>query len=188
MTTDELELIRKKQSEVVSEIKRLKKSKEKILELQQDPKVKEYFKLMQFINNVDEEKLIKNFYSGINKIACYTKESNNILYDYGNVIIITYENNVIGDYEESLMHVYRDLETMDYYCEMFDDRIDLMPPEWRLGSCSIGYFSGREYEKLRKYLLEQIITRSQEEVVEELLKNNKKLIKVRGGSFCYENK
>lgn len=177
MTADELELIKVRQKEVVAKRKELEEVKQKILELEQDPKIKEYFNLMQFVKKVDEEKLDKDFYDNISKIATYTKESNYLLYDYGNINVITYEIDFTDYYEDSCVHVYRDLETTDYYCEIFDGRIEPMPPEWRIGGCLVGYFSGKEYEKLRKYLLEQIITRPQEEVIEELLKNNKQLVK-----------
>ena len=94
------------------------------------------------------------------------------MYDYGFVSVITYEGYSSDDTEYSLEHVYRDLETTEYYFETFDE-ICLMPPEWRV--CS--FASNAEYDALRNYFIEQIQSKPQDDIICELLEKNKKLIK-----------
>ena len=171
MNNSDIDLIRKKYSSLILEKKRIKNIRDKILKLESDPKVKEYITLTGVVGNITEEKNQKDVLDSISKIVSYTKDSNKLLYDYGEVQIVTYEE-FGSDYESDFKHVYRDLETTEYYFEMIDT-IEPMPPEWRVWFNT----SDREYYSLRNYFIEQIINRPQEDVVEELLHNNKQLVK-----------
>lgn len=171
MDYNDLNLIRNKQNQLKFNLKQLESVKQRILELKQDDKVREFYQLIKFIEENSVEEIEKKFNSEIDKILIYTKNSNKILYDYGFVSVITYENYGC-EYESDLKHVYRDLETTEYYFEMIDT-IESMPPEWRVGYNT----SDVEYERLRQYFIGQIQFRSQEDVIEELLCNNKQLVK-----------
>lgn len=128
MKDEELKLIRNKRNELDSKIEQLEDAKKRILELEQDPVMKEYYNLKKYVENNRTENIEKQIQKDINKILIYTNNSNKILYDYGLVSVITYEAYYSDDIEYSLEHVYRDLETTEYYFETLDE-ICLMPPE-----------------------------------------------------------
>lgn len=173
MKNDELVLIRNKQSEFDFKLKKLQEYKKRILKLEQEPNVREYLELISFVNDNNEVKIKKQHIDEIDKVICNTKDSNKLLYDYGEVLVNTYESCFSSEEDEwSSEHVYRDLETGEYYFEAIDE-IELMPPGWRVGS----FAEDGEYEMLRKYFIEQLQFRQQEYVVQDILKKNKKLIK-----------
>lgn len=172
MNNDEIQLIKNKRNDFNYKIKQLEEYKKRILELEQDPVMKEYYNLKTFVENNRAENFEKQMKKDIDKIVIYTNNSNKILYDYGLVSVITYEGYSSDDTEYSLEHVYRDLETTEYYFETFDE-ICLMPPEWRV--CS--FVSNAEYDALRNYFIEQIQSKPQDDIICELLEKNKKLIK-----------
>ena len=134
--------------------------------------MKEYYELKKFLEQNTEESIKTKLKSEINKILIYTKESNKILYDYGEVLVETYEGYSSDENEYTKFHIYRDLETTEYYFEMIDS-LELIPPEWRIGCCT----SEKEYWLLRDYFIEQIQNEDQEFVISKLLNQNKKLIK-----------
>lgn len=180
MNNSDIDLIRKKYNSLNLEKKRMREVRNKILELEQDPKVKEYLKLLEIIENISEENCEKQFDESVSKIVSYTNDSNHFLFDYGNISVLTLksEDEIEYNYENSAcMHVYRDLETTEYYIEMRKNEIEPMPPEWRIGHCTVEYVNRKKYNELRNYFIEQIINRPQEEVGEELLRNNKQLVK-----------
>ncbi|MBQ9071600.1 MAG: hypothetical protein IJY25_00375 [Bacilli bacterium] len=174
MNNSDIDLIRKKYNSLILEKKRIENAKVRILELEKDPMVKEYLSLVKIVGNLTEEKSEKQTFDIINKIVCYTKDSNKLLFDYGYISVFTL------DYDESTcIHVYRDLETTEYYIEMIENEIEPMPVEWRIGNSTIEYESRKKYNTLRNYFIEQIMNRPQEEVVEEFLHNNKQLVKLK---------
>jgi len=172
VNNDDLNLIRNKRSELILKKEQLEKTKKRIFELEQDPLMKEYYSLKKFVEDNNEERLQKQTEKDIDKILIYTKNSNKILYNYGEVLVRTYEDYYTDDFEDSPMHVYRDLETKEYYFVMIDE-LELMPLEWRVGYSLLD----NEYEKLRKYFVEQIQFRTQEDVINEMLIQEKRLIK-----------
>ncbi len=172
MNTDDLKLIRNKHNELICKIEQLNKVKKRILELEQEPLMKEYYSLKKIVEDNNEEALKKQTEKEIGKILIYTKDSNKILYDYGNISVKTYESYHKVEDEYSIMRVYRDLETTEYYFKI-NDEIQLMPSEWRVGYS----VANCEYELLRKYFIEQIQYKSQDEIISELYQKNKGLIK-----------
>lgn len=175
MTNDELILIRDNQKECAYKLKQLENYKQKILELEQNLIVKEYCELKKILEQNTEESIKTKSKNDINKILFYTKESKKILYDYGKVLVETDEG-YCGD--EDLFpeyHVYRDLETTEYYFEYVFDSLKLMPPEWKIGYPTLD----AEYFALRTKFIEQIQYKEQEVVLSKLLKENKKLVKMK---------
>ena len=178
MKNDELILIRNRQNELDCKIKKLQDAKNKILQLEQDSKVKEYLDLINFVSNNNEQKLQKQCSDNINKIVSYTRSSNKLLYDYGEILVRVYDGDdpYIIDEEHSLLRVYRDLETTEYYFLNIDE-IELMPPDWRVVYSKQEDENSQKYQVLREYFIKELQTKSQEEVIEEILNRDKKLIK-----------
>lgn len=175
MTNDELILIRDNQKECASKLKQLENYKQRILELEQNLVVKEYCELSKILEQNPEETIKMKSKNDIDKILFCTKESNKILYDYGKVLVETDEG-YCGD--EDLFpkyHVYRDLETTEYYFEYVFNSLKLMPPEWKIGYPTLD----AEYFTLRTKFIEQIQNTDQEFVISKLLNQNKKLVKMK---------
>lgn len=160
MTDKELQEVRKK----TLYKNQLKDLKDEILLLEQHPKVKEYFSLVKEL----EEKIKED-----KPITITRESSNNLLFGYGRFSIreskCSYFSNV---------YIYRDLETCEYFyytayyiykkinrsCIMDKKELEQMDVE---------------FEDVREYFFEQLLDKPQEQVVWEMVENNKQLIKGR---------
>ena len=92
MNNSDIDLIRKKYNSLILEKKRVQNVRDRILELESDPKVKEYLGLVGIVGNMSEEQVEKYAFKSIDKVVCYTKDSNKLLYDYGTVNVISKDN------------------------------------------------------------------------------------------------
>lgn len=145
--------------------KELENIREQILELEQDPKLKQYFSLVKEL-----EKKTKD-----DKPIIISKEnSNNLLFEYGRLSIREYPE----DYPASDVWICRDLESKEYFYHTaffsFKNihRSCILDKE-ELEKIDI------EFEKMREYFFEQLLNKPQQQVVWEMYENNKQLVKVR---------
>ena len=161
MTDKELQTVKEK-SLYKNELKKLKN---KILELEQDPKVKEYFSLIQELEEKSKDDT---------PITISRENSNNLLFDYGRLSIREYPE----DYPTSDVWIYRDLESKEYFYHtaffsfknIYRSCI-LDKEELEKKDC--------EFEKMREYFFEQLLEKPQQQVVWEMIENNKQLVKGR---------
>ena len=178
MDNTDIDLIRKKYYSLNLEKKRIQNIKDRILELESDPKVKEYLTLVGLMENYDNIKLEEKFYDDADIIIKETEDSNKILFSYG---YFPFHIRNIGCKKN--LYVYRDLETTKLYYLTTTNKIEQMPfyfaflPNNNYSERKEFSQKDKEFVNLRRYFIEQIINRPQEEVVEELLKNNKQLVK-----------
>lgn len=160
MTEKEIEKVK----EYISKKNELKNIRQRILELQQDSNVKEYISLVNEFELKNREKL---------EIVISDNGSNKILFEYG-----CYETSING-YFPCVRQIYRDLETGFYYYHIpfyryfRTDSIRFENPKEKEKLIA----KDCEYDKLRDCFFEQLLYKTQEETVEELLKNNKQLVK-----------
>lgn len=177
MTNDELILIRNKQSDLAYKISQLEEAKNKILELEQDPKMREYFSLISFVRGNNEKQMYRRYENDVDKILSHTNLSNKLLYDYGEILVRTFEDDDPNiDDEYSMEQIYRDLETKKYYYENIDE-IEVIPPQWTVVYSMQEEESDKKYYVLREYFIKELQTKSQEEVVEDVIKRDNNLVK-----------
>ena len=161
MTNEELQIVKER----ILYKKELENIKNQILDLEQHPKVKEYFSLVKEL----EEKT-----KGDKPIMISRENSNNLLFEYGRLSIREYPE----DYPTSDVWICRDLETKEYFYHTaffsFKNicRSCILDKE-ELEKKDI------EFEKMREYFFEQILSKPQQQVVWEMYENNKQLVKVR---------
>ena len=179
MTDKELQEVRKRYNVLTLEKNRLELVKKKIKRLEQYPKVQEYLASMEFIKNYNSANSEEKFYDDFSEIVKKTEESNKILFSYG------YCSMWIRNSEHiTKLYIYRDLETEEYYYLTPTDNIEKLPFRYSfipMGDKEQQHYlqKNKEFANLRKCFLDEIINRTQEEVVEELLQNNKQLVKLK---------
>lgn len=158
MTDNELQIVKER----ISHKNQLNELKKQILVLQQDPKVKEYFSLVQQLEEM----------SKTDKVVTISREhSNNLLFKYGRFSIRIYE-----DSYPSIVCIYRDLETEEYFyyteCYEFKNiKRSSIQDRKELEKLDV------EFEKMREFFFEQLLDKPQQEVVWEMFENNKQLVK-----------
>ena len=184
MNNNEIELARKKYNCLLLEYERLEKARNRIVELQQDPKVKEYLRLVDLVNLACRtfESKDSMTYEAFHKTAQFTKCSNNIL-----VYLGSYkqdDSSVFGsliDVECADYICYCDLETIEHFQIEPSRRFEFEKDKKIVYMKNQNASSYKEYLesflKFRCNFFEKMLISSQEEVVEELLQNNKQLVK-----------
>lgn len=178
MKNDEIVLIRNKDIENNVKIRQLKNSKKRIIELQNDPKVKEYLELLDFINKETLESIKTRRDYEIDRIVSSTEESNGLLFDYGYIDILIDEDDDPNSYDNEiiLLHIYRDLETKEYYCDR-DGEIEKLPDSWYVIDSEKESINRKLFIELRKNFIKQLLNANQECVINDLVKNEKVLKK-----------
>jgi len=176
MTNNELQLIRDRSKEIESEKKMLEETKGLILELEKDPKVQKYLSLTSMIAGQDNIDFGNKKMSIFMNILKDTKNSNGILFDYGVQEIYTGEDNCFQEPIKVKHHVYQDIETDKIYYKGYNQ---ILPgdPTWAFSTTDELTNLGIEYHIIKKHFFDNIIERSQEEVVEETFKLSKRLVK-----------
>ena len=167
MTDKELQVVKER----ILYKKELENIKNQILDLEQDPKIKEYFSLVKQL----EEKTKED-----KPIIIGRENSNNLLFEYNRLSIR--ENP--EDYPTSYVCIYRDLETKEYfyrtayyaYKKIYRSCI---LDEKELEKIDI------EFEKMREYFFEQVLEKPQQQVVWEMFENNKRIVKGRKHEFLF---
>ena len=178
MTDKELQLIKTKYNKITSEKNELEQKKKRVLELKNDPIVNEYIELMNILLKKDKIDFNEEMYLSFSDILKETQKSNNVLFDYGVQKVYTGEDTCFLEPIIVNRHVYADLETGKMYWKLHN-KIQSMDPKWEV-CCYPGSevcLFEKNYKQLRKYFFEQILVRPQEEVIEEMLENNKVLVK-----------
>lgn len=186
MTNEEIQKIRDNYNQIILDKSKLEETKLKILELEQKPEVKEYIDLIKLVSNLSDTNFDGMIESITTYIAANTLKSNDILFDYGYQSVVICENHDPqgnGYDEDELWHVYQDLETGKFY-RYVNNTFEECPS---LNGAFVPYINtysndkfnekNKQYNQLRKHFLNQIITRDQKEVVEEILNSNSKLVK-----------
>ena len=166
MTNEELQKVKEK----TLYKNQLKKIKKKILELEQDPKVKEYLKLTEDFNEKSKDDI---------SIIIDRDHSNIILFEYGRFSLK--EN--LYDYYTSV-YLYRDLETKEFFW---------YTPYYVYKKTFRSYIledkelekKDNEFEKVREQFFEQLLDKPQQQVVCEIVKNNKQLVKGRKNELLF---
>ena len=162
MTDKQLQEIEK----IILKKKELKRKKQRILELQQDPKVREYIDL---VNDYNVESKNENL------ILIRAGESNKILFKYGYYNI---RNN--GNYS-SVRLVYRDLETETYYwCLSFDEYIKMFNFCFASSADKIEFENRHcEFYALKEYFFEHLSPEQRRFINEEVLEINNPKVKIK---------
>ena len=122
---------------------------------------------------IDYDKKMMSVFKNILKD---TKNSNGILFDYGVQEIYTGEDNCFQEPIKEKHHIYQDVETDRLYYKGYNqilpgDRTWVFNPTPELTDLEL------EYEFIQKHFFDNIITRPQEEVIEELFGYSKRLVK-----------
>lgn len=175
MTDKELQLIKSEYNKIMCEKNELEQLKKRVLELKEDPIVNEYIELINILMQKSNIDFNEKIYSSFSDILKDTKKSNNILFDYGVQKVYTGEDTCFLQPIIVNRHIYIDLETGEIYCK-FHEKLYSIDPMWQI-CCYYDSETQERYKQLRKYFFEQILVRDQENVIEEMLKNNKELIK-----------
>ncbi len=166
MTNEELQ-IAKERSLYKNQLKDLK---DEILLLEQHPKVKEYFSLVKEL----EEKIKED-----KPITITRESSNNLLFGYGRFSIreskCSYFSNV---------YIYRDLETCEYFYYTAYYTYKKIFRTFILEKEELEKMDN-EFERMREYFFEQLLNKPQEQVVYEILENNKRLVKGRKNELLF---
>lgn len=176
MTDNELRLLRDRHKEINSEKEQLEKAKKIILILEKDSKVQKYLSLTRMIagqENIDYDKKMMSIFKNILKD---TKNSNGILFDYGVQEIYTGEDNCFQEPIKVKHHIYQDIETDKIYYEGYNQILS-GDPTWVFNTNPELTDLELEYGIIQKHFFDNIITRPQEEVVEELFEFSKRLVK-----------
>lgn len=178
MTDNELQLLRDRHSEIETEKKLLKETKEMIFTLEKEPSVQKYLSLIRIIagqENIDYDEKMMSMFMNILKD---TKNSNLILFDYGVQEIYTGEDTSFQEPIKAQHHIYQDIETNKIYYKGYNQ---ILPGDesWIFNAMANEELTDLsiEYDEIQKQFFEGIITQSQEEVIEELFKKNKRLVK-----------
>lgn len=180
MNNNEIELARKKYNSLLVEKNRLELVKKRLLRLEKDPKVQEYISLVEFINSArwvleSEESMA---FDSFHEIAKSTKNSNNVLVYLGSY---KQDDDSLTDIECADYLIYEDLEQFKSYNVEPHARLEFEKDhkviylENKNISCYKEYLI--ELYKLRSKIFKELLTRPQEEVVEEILQSNKQLVK-----------
>ena len=164
MTEKELQ----KAKEYILKKNELKNMKQRILELEEDLNVKEYIRLVNSFKIENREKI---------EVVISDDGSNKILFEYG-----VFETSIRGSYS-CPTHIYIDLETGFYYTHYYHlmDKYDRREGLVFENPKERGKLIAKdcEYNELRDYFFEQLLSKKQKTVVKELLQKNKQLIKVK---------
>lgn len=151
--------------------KELENIREQILELEQDPKLKQYFSLVKEL-----EKKTKD-----DKPIIISKEnSNNLLFEYDRLSIR--ENP--EDYLTSYVWIYRDLETKEYFYRTAYYAYKKIYRSCILDKIELEQMDN-QFDIMREYFFEQLLNKPQQQVVWEILENNKRLVKGRKHEFLF---
>ncbi len=179
--------------EVKVEYNRIKKEKEtlisyknELLELANDEKVKRFFELLGLVDNdyvgPSEETMIMRAYQGI---SGFGEQSNHIMIFMGSYIkndsgkqnddYMTYERDPATSYK-----TYMDLETMEWYNINKDECLEF-ETEYLTLYLPISEYTAEEYYKkyieLQKWFRNQLLHRSQHDVIKGLQKKYEKKYK-----------
>ena len=182
MRESELKKVRREYYKLKKASEELLQYRNELLELEKNEKVKRYLELLEIVNKgykgLTEENLVsKAFDLCSHSIGEFRIDSNQIMVYIGTYIkdrtndgdiddYITYDNNPNASYK-----AYLDLETQEAYnitldkCEEFEN-------EYLAIYLSVDEYNEQEYMKnyfnLQKWFREQIIHRSQQDVIAEL--------------------
>ena len=158
MTNKELQIV-KERTIYKNELKELKNQ---ILELGQEPKVKEYLSLIQKL----EEKTKND-----SPIIISGEQTNYLLFKYG---LFSLKENIYDYYVP--IYLYRDLETQEFFWYTSYKEYKKVCRSYILEKDALEK-KDCEFEMLREKFFEQLLNKPQEEVVWEMLENNKQLVK-----------
>lgn len=167
MTDKELQEVKN----IILKKQKLKRLRNRILELEEDSKVKEYIAAVNSLNVEEKDN---------DTIVIDRNQSNNLLFEYGRFFV------KIDGFDMDVT-LYRDLETTDYfyytpyyvYKKIYGIYIKRFSDEKRFES------KNDEFNQLREYFFEQLLNKPQAEVVYEMLNDNKQLVKGRKNELLF---
>lgn len=179
MTGEELQKIKEIYNRMLIEKKQLQDVKNRVEALEEHPLVKEYLKLVGILEEKNET-LDKQTYEDISNIVISTDESNKLLFSYGKVG--NYADNDLASL--TYVNTYRDLETKKFYYGNQFGEIVILPSNhkfiYKNPEEAIQFAKNNEkYENIRKYFFEQLMNESQQDVVDDLVKSDKKITKLK---------
>lgn len=179
MTKEEILLAKKKYENNVKQKAKLKELREEIKEIENEKLIQEYLYLFKRIDSLstqyeNKNLLLDSFY----KYSSKTKESNNIFVYMGAYQFDDKKFDRLVDYYDADYLVYEDLETGRIIKADYFDQ-ELVERYYKVIKFNLKEESRLKYKnafvKLRERFFELLLTMDQEQAVEELMKENKKI-------------
>jgi len=171
MNEREIELARKRYNSLLEERNALETKKSRILELENNPLVKEYLGLKEEVKNnkqkLSDDSIVISAFSGI---AAHTKDSNKLLIN-------------IGEGNSNVFYI--DLETDEMYSvKLFEKKefeknnkiiyLNNKNDNWYLLNLNANL---NKINRLRIKFFESVLEKTQDEAVDEILNKNNKNVK-----------
>lgn len=177
MTEEEIKLAREKYSKLSRRKEELNNMKKRLLELEENPVVKEYLDLSNFINeNEKSYKDLNMIWDSFYQLSTRTKNSNNIFVYMGAYEYRLTSNDKLVNISQADYVLYKDIETGDvfkvipYKSKEFEKTHTVihLPIEKDKELCYKD-----EFIRLRRDFFRDLLEKPQDEVVNKLIKEKK---------------
>jgi hypothetical protein len=174
LTNEELAYL-KNQDSIQDKIQ-LERIKSRMLELERDPKVKEYIQLSNGLYDDKEASINNEFYKTCDEMAKVAKQSASIFYDFGE-----YNYRDIETLDLRKFRVYRNLENSKWYYMSENNELITFPSGYviKLSNDDDNHRFENDkiiFDVLRTQFFEKLILNSYEEAVNNIIKISKILI------------